>query len=70
MAPLTTFITTTSAALIPLIVPLGLVGIVIGIVLTMVGYNHGANFLRTAIIATVVAFTATIIGPNLSTLIH
>jgi len=43
MGPLTLFVTSTEAALLPLIVPLGLVGIVIGIVLTMVGYNHGAN---------------------------
>ncbi len=69
MGPLTSFVTSTETALLPLIVPLGLVGIVIGIVLTMVGYNHGANFLRTAIIATVVAFAATIIGPNLGSLI-
>jgi len=42
---------------------------VIGLVLTMVGYNHGANFLRTAIIATIVAIAASVIGPNLTTLI-
>jgi len=65
MGPLTSFVTTTSAALLPLVVPLGIVGLV----LTMVGYNHGANFLRTAIIATIVAIAASVIGPNLTTLI-
>ncbi len=69
MGPLTSFVTTTSTALLPLVVPLGIVGIVIGLVLTMVGYNHGANFLRTAIIATIVAIAASVIGPNLTTLI-
>ncbi len=45
MAPLTDFITTVVNAFTPLIVPIGLLACVMGVILVMVGYNHGANFL-------------------------
>jgi hypothetical protein len=69
MAPLTDFLNTLESSLIPLIVPMGLVACVVGVIMVMVGYNHGANFLRTALITTVIAFAATVIGPNLGALI-
>ena len=69
MAPLTDFITTVVNAFTPLIVPIGLLACVMGVILVMVGYNHGANFLRTSILVTITAFAATVIGPNLGSLI-
>jgi len=69
MAPLTNFLTTLETSLVPLIVPMGLVACVIGVIMVMMGYNHAANFLRTSIVTTVVAFVATVIGPNLGALI-
>jgi hypothetical protein len=69
MGPIVNFINAVVNAFTPLIVPLGLLACVMGVIMVMVGYSHGANFLRTAILVTITAFAATVIGPNLSTLI-
>lgn len=49
-----------------LIIPLGIVGIVIGALMVLLGYHHGSNAIRTSAIAIVVGGLAKVIATALA----
>ncbi len=49
-----------------LILPLGIVGIVTGVIMILVGFHHGANTIRTSAIAIVIGGLAKVIATALA----
>ena len=64
-AELTTFVTSIADGLGTLIIPLGVIGIMLGVAMTMLGFHHGSNTIRTAIIATLFGAFAKVIASAL-----
>ncbi len=62
---LTTFVTSIADGLGTLIIPLGVIGIMLGVAMTMLGFHHGSNTIRTAIIATLFGAFAKVIASAL-----
>jgi hypothetical protein len=64
-AQLTTFVSSVADGLGTLIIPLGVIGIILGVAMTMMGFHHGSNTIRTAIIATLFGAFAKVIATAL-----
>ena len=66
MAPVKTLVQSLADGLGTLILPLGIVGIVLGAIMILVGYHHGSNTIRTSAIAIVVGGMAKVIATALA----
>ena len=66
MGPVVTLVQSLADGLATLILPLGIVGILIGAIMVLVGYHHGSNTIRTAAIAIVVGGMAKVIATALA----
>ena len=66
MTPVKTLVQSLADGLGTLILPLGIVGIVLGAIMILVGYHHGSNTIRTAAIAIVVGGMAKVIATALA----
>ena len=54
-------ITTLADKLFLLVVPLGVIGIMLGVAMTVFGYHHGTATIRTALVVTAIAALAKVI---------
>ena len=61
-----TLVQSLADALSTLILPLGIVGIVMGVIMILIGYHHGANAIRTSAIAIVIGGLAKVIATALA----
>ena len=66
LSPVKALVQSLADGLSTLILPLGIVGIVIGAIMVLVGYHHGSNTIRTAAIAIVVGGLAKVIATALA----
>jgi len=66
MGPVKTLVQSLADGLGTLILPLGIVGIVLGAIMILVGYHHGSNTIRTSAIAIVVGGMAKVIATALA----
>ena len=66
LTAVTALVQSLATGLSTLVLPLGIVGIVLGVVMVLVGYNHGSNTIRTAAIAIVVGGMAKVIATALA----
>jgi hypothetical protein len=62
---LTSFVSSIADGLGTLIIPLGVIGIILGVAMTMMGFHHGSNTIRTAIVATLFGAFAKLIATAL-----
>jgi hypothetical protein len=62
-----TVISTIFDVLNGVIIPIGLIGVLAGLLMVSAGFNHGANVLRTSIGATIMGFIMVIGAPTLHT---
>jgi hypothetical protein len=66
LSSVTTLVQSLADGLSTLILPLGIVGIVLGAAMVLIGYHHGSNTIRTAAIAIVVGGMAKVIATALA----
>ena len=66
LGPVQTLVQSLADGLATLILPLGIVGILLGAIMVLVGYHHGSNTIRTAAIAIVVGGMAKVIATALA----
>ena len=66
LSAVTSLVQSLADGLSTLILPLGIVGIVLGAIMILVGYHHGSNTIRTAAIAIVVGGMAKVIATALA----
>jgi len=66
LSSITALVQSLADGLSTLILPLGIVGIVLGAILVLVGYHHGSNTIRTAAIAIVIGGMAKVIATALA----
>ena len=66
LSPVKALVQSLADGLSTLILPLGIVGIVVGAIMVLVGYHHGSNTIRTAAIAIVVGGLAKVIATALA----
>ena len=62
MDKIVTTITDVANALLPLAITLGVIGVVIGLMLTVVGYRHGSDVMRGSVIGMLVVLAITALG--------
>ena len=70
LSSVTALVQSLADGLSTLILPLGIVGIVIGAILVLVGYHHGSNTIRTSAIAIVIGGMAKVIATALAGTVH
>jgi hypothetical protein len=66
LSSVTALVQSLATGLSTLILPLGIVGIVMGAAMVLIGYPHGANTIRTSAIAIVVGGLAKVIATALA----
>ncbi len=66
LSSVTALVQSLADGLSTLILPLGIVGIVLGAIMVLVGYHHGSNTIRTSAIAIVVGGLAKVIATALA----
>ncbi len=57
-----TVITDVADKLLPLAISLGVIGVVIGLALSVIGYRHGSDVMRTSVIGMIVVLGVTALG--------
>ena len=66
LTSVTTLVQGLADGLTTLVLPLGIVGILTGVAMTLIGYHHGSNTIRTSAIAIVVGGLAKVIATALA----
>lgn len=61
--PFVTFIGDLSTLLQNVAFPVGMIGVILGLLLTVIGYHHGSNVLRTSLVAGVIGLGAKVAQP-------
>lgn len=62
MSQLVTTVTDIASALLPLAISLGVIGVVVGLAMSVIGYRHGSDVMRTSVIGMVVVLAVTGLG--------
>lgn len=62
MSQLVTTVTDVANALLPLAISLGVIGVVVGLAMSVIGYRHGSDVMRTAVIGMIVVLAVTGLG--------
>ncbi len=62
MDKIVTTVTDVANSLLPLGITLGIIGVVIGLMLTVVGYRHGSDVMRGSVIGMIVVLAITALG--------
>jgi hypothetical protein len=55
-------VTGVANALLPLAISLGVIGVVVGLAMSVIGYRHGSDVMRTSVIGMIVVLAVTGIG--------
>ncbi len=62
MNQLVTTVTDVANAVLPLAISLGVIGVVVGLAMSVIGYRHGSDVMRTSVIGMIVVLGATGLG--------
>ncbi len=62
MNQLVTTVTDVANAVLPLAISLGVIGVVVGLAMSVIGYRHGSDVMRTSVIGMIVVLGVTGLG--------
>lgn len=62
MSQLVTTVTDVANAVLPLAISLGVIGVVVGLAMSVIGYRHGSDVMRTAVLGMIVVLAVTGLG--------
>lgn len=62
MSQLVSTVTDVANAVLPLAISLGVIGVVVGLAMSVIGYRHGSDVMRTSVIGMVVVLAVTGLG--------
>jgi putative Mn2+ efflux pump MntP len=62
MDQLISTVTDLANALLPLAISLGVIGVVVGLAMSVIGYRHGSDVMRTSVIGMVIVLAVTGVG--------